>query len=253
MENKDFDDLDKILYKEFNQNFKITPTVNKRIDDTINMIKHKQKFRYKVLDSLKKVAVVSVSAVTLFGGYCFAKMIIENYFYTENNGIETAASNGYIYTVNSDYSISNNNKLKVDNILMDDSTLNLSFSLELDNVDYTNVKDVIFSDILITDDSNNILYANSEESFNDYCKKNNLNYNFMDFTENYINSGINYYIQNIDNNIIKVIYNFTPSGLSKYPNSKTLTINLKNLKFSENSEEIKGDWSFSIEDRKSVV
>ena len=69
----------------------------------------------------------------------------------------------------------------------------------------------------------------------------------MDFTENYINSGINYYIQNIDNNIIKVIYNFTPSGLSKYPNSKTLTINLKNLKFSENSEEIKGDWSFSID------
>lgn len=247
MENKDFDDLDKILYKEFNQNFKITPTVSKRIDDTINMIKQKQKFRYKVIDSLKKVAVVSVSAVTLFGGYCFAKMIIENYFYTENNGIETAASNGYIYTVNSDYSISNNNKLKVDNILMDDSTLNLSFSLELDNVDYTNVKDVIFSDILITDDSNNILYANSEESFNDYCKKNNLNYNFMDFTENYINSGVNYYIQNIDNNIIKVIYNFTPSGLSKYPNSKTLTISLKNLKFSENSEEIKGNWSFSID------
>ena len=247
MENKDFDDLDKILYKEFNQNFKITPTVNKRIDDTINMIKHKQKFRYKVLDSLKKVAVVSVSAVTLFGGYCFAKMIIENYFYTENNGIETAASNGYIYTVNSDYSISNNNKLKVDNILMDDSTLNLSFSLELDNVDYTNVKDVIFSDILITDDSNNILYANSEESFNDYCKKNNLNYNFMDFTENYINSGVNNYIQTIDNNIIKVIYNFTPSALSKYPNSKTLTINLKNLRYSENSEEIKGDWSFTID------
>ena len=116
MENKDFDDLDKILYKEFNQNFKVTSKVSKRIDDTINMIRHKQKFSYKVIDSLKKVAVVSVSAVTLFGGYCFAKMIIENYFYTENNGIETAASNGYIYTINSDYSVSNNNKLKVDNI-----------------------------------------------------------------------------------------------------------------------------------------
>ncbi len=247
MENKDFDDLDKILYKEFKQNFKITPTVSKRIDDTINMIKQKQKFRYKVIDSLKKVAVVSVSAVTLFGGYCFAKMIIENYFYTENNGIETAASNGYIYNVNSDYSISNNNKLKVDNILMDDSTLNLSLSLELDNIDYNNIEDVIFSDILIADDSNNILYANNEESFSDYCKKNNLNYNFMDFTENYINSGVNNYIQTIDNNIIKVIYNFTPSALSKYPNSKTLTINLKNLRYSENSEEIKGDWSFTID------
>lgn len=157
MENKDFDDLDKILYKEFNQNFKVTSKVSKRIDDTINMIRHKQKFSYKVIDSLKKVAVVSVSAVTLFGGYCFAKMIIENYFYTENNGIETAASNGYIYTINSDYSVSNNNKLKVDNILMDDFTLNLSLSLELDNIDYNNIKDLIFSDILITDDSKNIL------------------------------------------------------------------------------------------------
>ena len=69
----------------------------------------------------------------------------------------------------------------------------------------------------------------------------------MDFTENYINSGVNNYIQTIDNNIIKVIYNFTPSALSKYPNSKTLTINLKNLRYSENSEEIKGDWSFTID------
>lgn len=247
MEGKDFDDLDRIIYKEFNDNFKISPNVNKRVNDTINMIKNKQKFRYKVINSFKKVAVVSVSAVTIFGGYCFAKVIIEKFFYQENNGIETAANNGYVYNVDSDYSISNNNKLKVDNILMDDYTLNLSFSLELDNVNYNNIEDLIFSDILITDESNNILYANSEESFNEYCKKNNLNYNFMDFTENYINSGVNYYIQNIDNNIINVIYNFSPSGLSKYPNSKTLTINLKNLKLSENSEEIKGDWSFIID------
>lgn len=28
MTNKEFDELDKILYKEFNKNFKITPNVN---------------------------------------------------------------------------------------------------------------------------------------------------------------------------------------------------------------------------------
>lgn len=247
MENEKYDDFDKLLYNEFCNNFKITPSVEKCIDDTLYSIKNRQKSKYKIKDLLKKVAMICIGAITLFGGYCFAKAIIQYYFYPENNGIETAASNGYIYTVNSDYVISNNNKLKVDNILMDDYTLNLSFSLELDNVDYTKIEDLIFSNILITDDYNNILYANNEQSFNNYCDKNNLNYSFMDFTDNYINSGVNWYIQSIDNNIIKVIYNFTPSGLSKYPNSKSLNINLKNFKIAENSEEISSNWFFTID------
>ena len=247
MENEKYDDFDKLLYNEFYYNLKITPSVEKCIDDTLYIIKNRQKSKYKIKDLLKKVAMICISAITLFGGYCFAKAIIQYYFYPENNGIETAASNGYIYTVNSDYVISNNNKLKVDNILMDDYTLNLSFSLELDNVDYTKIEDLIFSNILITDDYNNILYANNEQSFNNYCDKNNLNYSFMDFTDNYINSGVNWYIQSIDNNIIKVIYNFTPSGLSKYPNSKSLNINLKDFKIAENSEEISSNWFFTID------
>lgn len=247
MVNKEFDELDKILYKEFYRNFKITPNVNKRIDDSINIIKKKQKNIYKLTNYLKKVAVVSVSAITIFGGYCFAKTIIENYFYPESNGIERAATNGYVYTVNSDYIISNNNKLKVENILMDDYTLNVEFNLELDKNTYGKIENLMFSNILITDESDNIIYANNEEMFYDYCKKNNLNYQFMEFTDSYLNSSVNWYIKSMDSNIIKIIYNFTPSGLNKYPRSKSLNINLQNFKTSENSNEVKGDWKIMID------
>lgn len=262
MKNENFDNFDKMLYNEFSNNFKVTPKVEKIIDSTIESIKNKKQYsiKYKITNSLKKVAVISISAITIFGGYCFAKMITENYFYPDNNGIENAASNGYIYTVDSDYSNSNNNKLKVSNILMDDYTLNLSFDMELnsDNIETSTINDVLFSNILITDDSKNILYANDEESFNKYCTKNNLDYEFMDFKDGYINTGVNCYIQSIDKNLVKVIYNFTPSALTKYPRSKILNIYLKNFKISENSSEINGEWNFNLElpdyfyDRSSI-
>lgn len=250
MNDKDFDNFDKILFNEFSDNFKITSQVEKKINDTLKSIRNKNSYglKYKITNLLKRIAIVSTSIVTIFGGYCFAKIIIKNYFYTENNGIESAANNGYIYNVNSDYSISNGNKLKISNILMDDYTLNLSFDMILNsNIETSLINDILFSDILITDNENNILYANNEDSFNKYCLANDLNYSFMDYKDGYLNTGVNWYIQHQDNNSIKVIYNFTPTGLTKYPNSKVLNVCLKNFKTSKNSDEINGEWNFSIE------
>ena len=47
MENDKYDDFDKLLYNEFCNNFKITHSVEKCIDDTLYSIKNRQKSKYK--------------------------------------------------------------------------------------------------------------------------------------------------------------------------------------------------------------
>lgn len=244
MESENFDDFDEFLFNEFNENFTIPNIVEKCIDDTLISIRNENlNKKYIISNIIKKVIILITSAITIFGGYCFARYVINNYFYPTKNGIETAATNGYIYNPNMEYVDSNGNKLKITNLLMDDYTLNISFDINLNNIDISTIENFSFKNIIISDDLNNILYVSDENILNDYKKENSL-----DLKDEYMNSNINWYIQNknLENNIITIVYNFTPSGLNKYPNSKNLKIYLNNLELSENSREIDGTWILDI-------
>ena len=119
MESENFDDFDEFLFNEFNENFTIPNIVEKCIDDTLISIRNENlNKKYIISNIIKKVIILITSAITIFGGYCFARYVINNYFYPTKNGIETAATNGYIYNPNMEYVDSNGNKLKITNLLI---------------------------------------------------------------------------------------------------------------------------------------
>ena len=90
------------------------------------------------------------------------------------------------------------------------------------------ISQVNLSKLIITDEEKRILYSENEELFNEYCKNNKLNYSYGNFNNNYLNSGSNLYIKdiNIDMNSIDLVCNLYAEN---YPKSKNINVNLKQL------------------------
>lgn len=63
---------------------------------------------------------------------------------------------------------------------MDNYSLSISFSINLKDNISSNINNIEFLDIIITDENKNILYCKDQDMFNTYCRKNNLNYIWKD-------------------------------------------------------------------------
>lgn len=196
---------------------------------------------------------------------------IINYFGL-GNGIDTAVENDYIEVPNMDYisssstlddetnaTILNNIKtnVKIDNFLMDDLNLCVNFDFEFDEtinetVSFNDIRNIELRDLIVTDEENRIIYCKAtKDIFDEYCKKNNLPYIFGEFSENYMNNGLNSFITYRDSttNQICLNYNMYADG---YPKSKKLSFNFSNILIKEEINEIEkttiltGDWSINV-------
>lgn len=244
------DKLDDFIQKTLDEKIH-TPESYKKAIKTALIKKEKSSTKFKFYKLVPLTCICTILIASLVYAEDIKKIILN--FYNNSKGIDTAIENEYIENPETEYLESNNTLIKIDNILMDDFNLSMTFSLKVDeSINVKEIRKVRFTDMIITDENNKIIYCQNENSFNSYCTKNGLNYTFGEYNENYINNGQNWYIKNKveETNTIEVVYNLFAD---KYPKSKKLFINLGQINMSrkeiyENEEiVIKGNWNIELE------
>lgn len=236
--------------------------------------------KYRKQEKIKNVAqsVLAITVCTLsITGMVFAKeisaKIYDNFWHT-GNGVGKAMDEGYIENTNMDYEVSNTQientdtgekiedaetKIKVDEIVMDDFTLSLTFNVQLsDKIKEfleDNVWECNFPDLVIYDENNVVLYAALGTTFNEFCKEKNLEYDYNTVPEGkLINTGVNIFCSERSKDSVKVVYNIYTGG-DTFPKSKKLNFEMSQIKISDKDETLlgdeeitlTGDWNFSID------
>ena len=246
-------ELDKELKLFYLRDIEISNKYKNAIDTALYTKKEKS---FSNRFGIMKTAVATVSCIIIMTGVVFAKDISNyiKYFFNTSKGLDTAIEKGYIEEPDMEYIKSNNTEIKVENMLMDDFNLNFTFSVK-PNEENINISEIVrmrFPDMIITDEENRILYCENREVFVEYCKLKDLDYEYAETNENYINNGSNWYIKakNTEDGKIELVYNLYSNG---YPKSKKIYINLNQINMTryEISEEeeiaLTGDWKMEID------
>ena len=200
-----------------------------------------------------KIALPTCACLIVTTTIVFAKDFSNfiKYFFGHNKGMDIAIENGYIDNDSTDYVESNGIKVKIDRFLMDDYNMNLNFLIKIsETIEKNKIQRINFSDMIINDENNNILFCQNRDTFIKYCEKYNLNYRWEEKNDKNINSGSNYYIKTNENNTINFIYNmYAPN----FPKSKKIIVNFNEIVIYE-SEDIEkdgktltGSWKFEID------
>lgn len=262
---KDLDDfITDIVTKEINKPEEYKQAIRSAFD----------KKTYKQ-SKFSKIVVTVCSLLIVITGIAYAtdikEFVIKN-FYTNDKGMDTAIQNGYIDETEKEYvtseeieAIINNTSIEaydteigIKNMLMDDYNLSFTFSIKVsENIDISKLMTVRFNKFIISDENDNILYCDFKEFFDEYCLKNNLDYDFYNDTEhNICFSMVENYIVNkdIDSNTIDIIFNISNNRDFSYPKSKKLNIIIEELYMGEeehyaNDEPIclKGNWNLVLD------
>lgn len=188
----------------------------------------------------------------IFGtsGIVFAKnykSIINSFMM--GSGIDKAIDNGYIEEVNMEYKNSNvivsndegtyildnsNIGIKIVDFLIDDTNLNVHFNIKFDEkvqkiIDINEITQIEINNITILDENNNKI--------------------------NEAGCGINYFIEEKDKNYGTINYTYNLYTNNKFPNSKRLYFEIKNLtiKDKQKSVYVDGKWEISLSVPKEMV
>lgn len=271
--NDNYDEIDNLLFEYFKDNEYVPDIITNGIENAIN---NKNK-KYKIFLLIRKFIITVIGLFTITSGIVFAKDIktfvnnlIENIYGNYNEGITTAIDNGYSQDIDMKYIESNNIKVKVNQITMDDYNLGIIFNVEINPKElFEDLYNVQLKNILIMDENNNVIFAEYEnqEEFVKYCEENNLDKGTYGI--GYANCGANGSILNIQNN--NIVYSFYTTS-EKFPQSKKLTIKfdkiyllnnkifdeVNNKKVDNRIATIEGNWHIDIDlgkmssDRESI-
>ena len=236
--------------------------------------------------SMKKISAIACICLVLTGSIVFAKdiekFVREKFNFGLGDGVDSAAENGYIAEpemekVESETKVETqkndlgtivdniNTSVKIDSFLMDDYNLSVEFNIEFEEkiknlINFESSYDIEFSDLIVLDEEKRIIFIApliGEEKFYSLCNKHNLNQKFGEFNENYMNNGLNRFIQNInkESNTINYIYNMYTDD--KYPKSKKLDFYFTEITiYNENYDPInnsndkyifKGNWEMHFD------
>lgn len=247
------DNLDKKIHSILSEELEMSNSYINMLNNTIDNLPDKNEKR-KSFKFLKLALTITCCLTLIISGTAFAlnKNNIINHaknFFLVNKGIDTAIDNGYIEKADINYINSNKTKVSIENILMDDFNLSFSLLINIDkNIDTSKIARIRIPNMIITDEENRILYCDDKTTFDNYCKEKSLNYTFGETSDNYINSGSNWYIKNksADSKTFELVYNLSAN---KYPKSKKLFVNFTQInmtekEISENEEiALSGNWN----------
>lgn len=259
---KDLDDfITNIVTKEITEPEKYEQAIRTAFD----------KKTYKK-SNFAKIAVTVCSLLIVITGITYAtdvKEMVIKYFFGCNEGIDVAIENGYIDEQEKEYvtseeieaTINNisidayNTEIGLKNMLMDDHNLNFTLSIKVsENIDISNLMTVRVNRFIISDENNNIIYCDFKNFFDEYCQKNNLDYDYYE-SDCCFNSIENYIVnRDTNSNTIDMVFNISNSGDYQYPKSKKLNIIIEELYMGEedyypNNEPIylKGNWNLTFD------
>ncbi len=271
--NNNCDEIDNLLFEYFKDNEYVPDIITNGIENAMN---NKYK-KYKIFLLIRKFIITIIGILTITGSIVFAKDIkifvnnlIENIYGNYNDGITTVIDNGYSQCIDMQYIESNNIKVKINQITMDDYNLGIVFNIQINQKEYLkDLYNIQFQNLLIMDESNNVIFAEYEnqEEFIKYCEENNLDKGTYGI--GYANCSANGSILNIQDN--NIMYSFYTTS-EKFPNSKKLTIKfdkiyllnnkifdeVNNKKANNHIATIEGSWNMDISlgemqsDRKSI-
>lgn len=265
----------------FNQ-FKINVAINNFKEEYKNEHTLKEKIKRERYSMKKKIIIgVCTCCFALVSGVAIANYSNIISTFGLGKGVDTAAKNGYVEVTEMN-PISDNaiiideeketivlDNIKVDtsieDFLMDDINISTHFYLEIDKtindmIDLENLQNIELSDLLVTDEENRILFCMDENTFNNFCQENKLDYKFMEFNENYYNCGLNNILTSCNREGgIKFTYNMYSGGES-FPKSKKLNFRFTKiyLEGNENNVTLNGKWNIKLDvpenmyNRKSI-
>ena len=150
---KDNDKFEENIYNYFKENREVPQKITQSIYQT-NLKKDNHKlFSFY---NFRKVTIAALSIITISTGVVFAKNItlFINNIFKDSNGVYTATQNGYIENnPETIYRNSNNTKIQIQEMIMDDFTLDLTMFIEFENnIDITGIENLRIPDLIITDD-----------------------------------------------------------------------------------------------------
>lgn len=205
----------------------------------------------KQISIFKKVACLLL-IIVFATSIIYAKDISSyiNYILKNNsdNGVQEAINNGYIQDVNMKYIDSNGVKVKVTEILMDDYNLSMMFYIEIpemENID--EIYDLKFSNLIITDDKDNIIVAEFEDSnkYEEFCKERNMDISYNNIA--YSNGAFEGKIISKFNKDMEYMYK---TYSDNFPKSKKLIIDFDKIilsnKNSNQKTAIEGNWNLEV-------
>ncbi len=205
----------------------------------------------------KMIAAICCSLILLSGIVYAGYSIIQNVF-NNRKGVDTAISNNYIMDGLESYQESNGIAVKINNMLIDDYNLDISFNVKFDNgQEVENIKLLQFEKIIILDEENRILFhTRGKEVLNDFIESNKLDINVKEFSDNNINTSAGFKVRNQQNNQLDLIYNLSTNDI-EYPRSKEIIIYAENMILND-IDKINGKWQIKqkieekIYNRKSI-
>ena len=262
---------------ELLKKFKMNVAVSKLKKEYNNEHTLKEEIKWRRYAMKRKLVAGLCGGFILISGVAFAanyNKIVETFFL--GKGLDDAAQNGYIANPHMDYIESNttatdqitgitldniNVNAKIEDFLMDDLNISTHFTFEVDTkinetFDLDTLRYIELKDLIVTDEENKILYCMDQETLENYCKENNLDEKYTEFSDNYYNCGLNAVIVKHDkeNGIINFTYNMY-TGDTSFPKSKKLNfkftqIQLKREEWLENENSIvnlKGNWNIDLD------
>lgn len=243
-------DIDSQIKKDLSADLPLPESFTNMVRNTIKSQKNKKQ-KKKVI--MLKTMAAACACILVTTSLVFAKDITKfiNTFWKENKGIDTAIENGYIHQPNREYTESKGTKIRVNEFLMDENNLCLTFSLKpKEGINLNKIQKIDFSDMIITDENKRILYCEDKNTFEEYSKKNELDNVWKEESETNINSGSNWFIQSKSETEIQLVYNLYAS---QFPQSKKINIHMTQIILflqedkSEENITLTGDWELTID------
>lgn len=249
------DELDKYISNIVNKKVSEPIKYNNTIKNALKVDKKKK----RMVNIMKKVAIVLICIITIGGGV-FASQIINRINSNKKKELNYInQNNDYVQNLNMEYKTIDNLSIKIDSILVDD------FNMQLDiNYLYTEPISSAESKIIIRDEEQNIIYSDDKtidyvkEIFN---KKGRHQYRNTIVNEEKMKEDdgkteqfpirIKSSYQSIENNVLKRKINlYTDLDSKKLPETKKLFIQLGDIVLRNGSKVIKvleEKWDFDIE------
>ena len=238
-------------------------------------IHKRQEKTKKILQSTLTVIICCLSVTGIVFAKDISTKLYDNFFMT-GKGMETAMNEGYIENTNMDYENANTT---IENTETGEVIEDIETKVKVSDVELSEkAKEIVtadeiwefnFSDLVISDENNVVLYCPTGVRYNEFSQAHNLGIDYEEALDNgsYIGSGVNIIPIEREGNHVKVVYNIYTGGDSHYPKSKTLTVDMTKISISKNEEAsmgeeeitLTGDWHFDVEvpekmyNRQSVV
>lgn len=214
--------LQEYFKNDFND--EIPFSTKKAIENTYLKIEILNKIR-----NIKRIAAIIICAITVTSGVVFADSIVKyisSIFTSTTESIDIATQNGYVQNVNMDFVYDKDIGIKVDNVIMDEAKLDISYLYKVND----NIDNFELYEYTIKDSNNYIWYVLNYEK---YIYNNPPIITSMHNSTNPIR---------LENNIIKesILY-----SSNEFPKCEKLFIEVNKIRL--NSQEIvEGNWKIEL-------